>query len=59
MPQGHFRVAFATSFAPPQKLTTSFLVKFVVSLVAEFTSVPDPAPGFTSLEHRSCPLFQI
>jgi len=39
---------FATSFATPQKITTSFLVKFVISLVAEFTSVSDPAPGFTS-----------
>ena len=37
----------AMLIAPPQKIT-SFFVKFEISLFAVFTSMPAPAPGFTS-----------
>lgn len=42
-----FELFFETSFAPPQRIT-SFFVKLAISLFSEFTSIPAPAPSFTS-----------
>jgi len=43
-----FELYFETSLAPPQRTTPSFFVKLAISLFAEFTSIPAPAPGCTS-----------
>ena len=38
----------AASLTPPQKITTSFFVKFLISLLAVFTRIPAPALGFSN-----------
>ena len=38
----------ATSLAPPQKITTSFFIKFLIPLFAMFTRIPAPALGFSN-----------
>ena len=40
-----FHCFFATSFAPPHMITTSFLVRLGISLFTEVTRVSTPAPG--------------
>ena len=48
MPEGRFRVVFCDVISTSTKNNKIFFVKFVISLLAEFTSVSDPAPGFTN-----------